>query len=71
MYSIPNLPIILYSGAVVFENIFDGPGIFEISKFQTVAIHCVMIGIIEGVQFLMQNEPGSLNAWDATEPVVL
>ena len=33
MYSILNLPVILYSGAVVFENIFDISGIFGISKF--------------------------------------
>ena len=46
MYSILNLPVILYSGAVVFENIFDIYGIFGISKFQSVAILCVVIGII-------------------------
>ena len=45
MYSILNLPVILYSGAVVFENIFDISGIFGISKFQAVAILCVVIGI--------------------------
>ena len=48
MYSILNLPVILYSGAVVFENIFDISGIFGISKFQAVAILCVVIGIIGG-----------------------
>ena len=48
MYSILNLPVILYSGAVVFENIFDISGIFGISKFQSVAILCVVIGIIGG-----------------------
>ena len=48
MYSILNLPVILYSGAVVFENIFDISGIFGISKFPAVAILCVVIGIIGG-----------------------
>ena len=48
MYSILNLPVILYSGAVVFENIFDISGIFGIGKFQAVAILCVVIGIIGG-----------------------
>ena len=48
MYSILNLPVILYSGAVVFENIFDISGIFGISKFTAVAILCVIIGIIGG-----------------------
>ena len=37
-----------YSGAVVFENIFDISGIFGISKFTAVAILCVVIGIIGG-----------------------
>lgn len=48
MYSVLNLPVILYSGAVVFENIFDVSGIFGISKFQSVAILCVIIGVIGG-----------------------
>lgn len=48
MYSILNLPVILYSGAVVFENIFDVSAIFGISKFQSVAFLCVIIGIIGG-----------------------
>ena len=48
MYSILNLPVIFYSGAVVFENIFDISGIFGISKFTAVAILCVVIGIIGG-----------------------
>ena len=48
MYSILNLPVILYSGAVVFENIFDISGIFNLSKFSAVAVLCVIIGIIGG-----------------------
>ena len=48
MYSILNLPVILYSGAVVFENIFDISGIFGISKFTAVAMLCGVIGIIGG-----------------------
>lgn len=48
MYSILNLPVILYSGAVVFENIFDISGILGMSKFAAVAILCVIIGIIGG-----------------------
>ena len=45
MYSILNLPVILYSGAVVFENIFDISGIFGISKFTAVAI-CVSSSVL-------------------------
>lgn len=48
MYSILNLPVILYSGAVVFENIFDISAMLHVSKFQAVAILCVVIGIIGG-----------------------
>lgn len=48
MYSILNLPVILYSGAVVFENIFDISDIFHVSKFTAIAILCVVIGIIGG-----------------------
>ena len=48
MYSILNLPVILYSGAVVFEQIFDISGIFGTSKFVAVAILCLVIGIIGG-----------------------
>ena len=46
MYSILNLPVILYSGAVVFEQIFDISGILCTSKFMAVAILCLIIGII-------------------------
>ena len=48
MYSILNLPVILYSGAVVFENIFDISGMFHLQKFTAIAILCVIIGIIGG-----------------------
>ena len=48
MYSILNLPVILYSGAVVFEQIFNISGIMGTSKFVAVAVLCVIIGIIGG-----------------------
>ena len=48
MYSILNLPVILYSGAVVFEQIFGISGMLGVSKFQSVAILCLIIGIIGG-----------------------
>lgn len=48
MYSILNLPVILYSGAVVFEQIFGISGIFGVSKFQAVAVLCVIVGIVGG-----------------------
>ena len=42
MYSILNLPVILYSGAVVFERIFDISGMIGCSKFAAVAGLCVL-----------------------------
>lgn len=48
MYSILNLPVILYSGAVVFEKIFDISGMVGITPFQSVTILCIIIGIIGG-----------------------
>lgn len=48
MYSILNLPVILYSGAVVFERIFGISSMLGVSVFQSVAILCVVIGIIGG-----------------------
>lgn len=46
MYSILNLPVILYSGAVVFENIFNISDMFDMTKFQAVTILCIVIGVI-------------------------
>ena len=65
MYSILNLPVILYSGAVVFENIFDISGIFGISKFTAVAILCVVIGIIGGCYAIF----GGLKAVDVSDTI--
>lgn len=48
MYSILNLPVILYSGAVVFERIFGISDMFSVTKFQAVAGLCVVIGIVGG-----------------------
>lgn len=48
MYSILNLPVILYSGAVVFEQIFGISTMMGVTKFQAVAMLCIIIGIIGG-----------------------
>ncbi len=48
MYSILNLPVILYSGALVFENIFGMSQIFGLSQVSMIAILCVIIGIVGG-----------------------
>ncbi len=48
MYSILNLPVILYSGAVVFVRIFNLDTFFGGNQFLAIAVLCVIIGIIGG-----------------------
>ncbi len=48
MYSILNLPVILYSGAVVFEQMFNISDMLHISKFQAVALLCILVGVVGG-----------------------
>lgn len=48
MYSILNLPVILYSGAVVFVRIFNLDVMFGNNQFLAIAVLCVIIGIIGG-----------------------
>ncbi|MDO4617131.1 MAG: solute:sodium symporter family transporter [Lachnospiraceae bacterium] len=46
MYSILNLPVILYSGAVAFVRIFNFDQYFGGNQFRAVAVLCVVIGIV-------------------------
>ncbi len=48
MYSILSLPVILYSGALVFEKIFGLSSIIGTSQLTTISILCVIIGLIGG-----------------------
>lgn len=48
MYSILNLPVILYSGAVVFVRIFNLDAMLGNNQFLSIAVLCVIIGIIGG-----------------------
>lgn len=48
MYSILNLPVILYAGALVFENIFGVSALLGVTKFQAIAFLCIAIGIVGG-----------------------
>ena len=48
MYSILNLPVILYSGAVVFVRIFNLDVLFGGNQFLSIAVLCVIIGVIGG-----------------------
>lgn len=46
LYLIVQLPVILYSGSLVFENIFGLSSILGCTKFQAVIILCIAISII-------------------------
>ena len=46
LYLIVQLPVILYSGSLVFENIFGLSSILGCTKFQSVIILCIAISII-------------------------
>lgn len=48
-YIITMLPLILYAGSVVMEQLFDVSGIFGISRFAAITICCVSIGIIGSI----------------------
>ena len=46
LYIVVQIPVILYSGSLVFENIFNVSGILGVTKFQAVIILCIIIIII-------------------------
>ena len=46
LYICVQIPVILYSGALVFENIFGLSGILHCSKLQAVVILCIAITIV-------------------------
>ncbi len=48
-YIITMLPLILYAGSVVLEQLFDVSGMLGISRFAAIAICCVSIGIIGSI----------------------
>lgn len=49
LYLVIQIPVILYSGSLVFENIFDVSGMLGITKFQAIVILCVLITIIGSI----------------------
>lgn len=49
LYIIVQIPVILYSGSLVFENIFNVSGIFGITKFQSVIALCIVISVIGSI----------------------
>ena len=49
LYLFVQIPVILYSGSLVFENIFNLSGILGITKFQFIVILCILITIIGSI----------------------
>lgn len=49
LYIIVQIPVILYSGSLVFENIFGVSSMFGITKFQSVIILCIVISVIGSI----------------------
>ena len=43
------IPVVLYSGSLVFENIFNVSGILGVTKFQAVIILCIIISVIGSI----------------------
>ncbi|MCC2175897.1 hypothetical protein AAAV51_08910 [Agathobaculum butyriciproducens] len=49
LYLFVQILVILYSGSLVFENIFNLSGILGITKFQSIIILCILITIIGSI----------------------
>ncbi len=49
LYIVVQIPVILYSGSLVFENIFGVSKLLGVTKFQSVIILCVVISIIGSI----------------------
>lgn len=49
LYIVVQIPVILYSGSLVFENIFGVSAMLGVTKFQAVIILCVVISVIGSI----------------------
>jgi len=49
LYLVVQIPVILYSGSLVFENIFGLSGLLGITKFQSVVILCILITVVGSI----------------------
>ncbi len=49
LYIVVQIPVILYSGSLVFENIFGVSAMLGVSKLQSIIILCVIISIIGSI----------------------
>ena len=49
LYLVVQIPVILYSGSLVFENIFGVSSLFGITKFQAVVVLCIIISVVGSI----------------------
>lgn len=49
LYLVVQIPVILYSGSLVFENIFHVSDIFGLSTFGSVVVLCIIISVVGSI----------------------
>ncbi len=49
LYLVVQIPVILYSGSLVFENIFGVSDLLGITTFQSVVILCILISVVGSI----------------------
>lgn len=49
LYLFVQIPVILYSGSLVFENIFHLSALLGVTKFQSIVILCILITIVGSI----------------------
>ena len=49
LYIFIQIPVILYSGSLVFENIFGVSSILGITKFQSICVLCIAISVVGSI----------------------
>lgn len=49
LYLVVQIPVILYSGSLVFENIFGVSSLLHITKFQSVVVLCILISVVGSI----------------------
>ena len=48
-YIVTLLPLVLYAGSVVMEQIFDISGLFGLTRFGGILVTCVALGVVGGI----------------------
>ena len=49
LYLVVQIPVILYSGSLVFENIFGLSALLGVTKFQSIVILCIAISVVGSI----------------------